>query len=51
MNASTGVQTHYTVFTTKKPADTSLSELGLSLTGKTVITVAYTTQSFLEKFI
>ena len=51
MNASTGIQTHYTLFTTKKPADTSLSELGLSLTGKTVITVAYTTQSFLEKFI
>jgi len=42
---------HYTLFTTKKPLDTSLSELGVNLTWSTIINVAYTTQSFFEKLL
>jgi len=42
-------KTHYVLFTTKKPIDTSLSELGLSLSGSTIVNVDYTTKSFLQK--
>ena len=44
-------KTHYTLFTTKKPIDTSISELGLSLTGSTLLTIDYTTTSFLQKLL
>ncbi|MEI6426732.1 MAG: ATP-dependent zinc metalloprotease FtsH [Candidatus Absconditabacteria bacterium] len=45
------IKTHYTTFTTKKPVDTSLSELGISLTGSTILTIDYTTQSFFQKLL
>ncbi len=45
------IKTHYTTFTTKKPVDTSLSELGISLTWSTILTIDYTTQSFFQKLL
>lgn len=47
----TVTKAHYTLFTTKKPIDTSLSELGISLTWTTIVNVDYTTKSFFEKIL
>lgn len=41
---------HYDIYTTKKPVDTSLTDLWLILTGKTTILINYTTKSFIQKF-
>ena len=47
----TFTEEYYNVYQTKKPIDTSLPELGVSMTGKVIINVKYVTQSFLEKFM
>jgi hypothetical protein len=47
----TFVEEYYNIYQTKKPIDTSLPELGISMTGKVIINVKYVTQSFLEKFM
>lgn len=45
------VEQYVNIYTTKKPLDTSLNELGLSLTGKVVLGITYTTKSFFEKLV
>lgn len=39
---------YYTVYTTNKPADTSVTELGLALTGSVPLTISYDEQSVLS---
>jgi len=38
---------YYDVVTTKKPSDTSLVDMGISLTGTTIVDVVYEERSFL----
>jgi hypothetical protein len=38
---------YYDVVTTKKPLDTSLIDMGISLTGTTVVDIVYEEKSFL----
>ena len=38
---------HYDVLSTKKPIDTSLTDMGISLTGTTTVDVVYEERSFL----
>ena len=40
--------TYYDIITTKKPLDTSLADMGISLTGTTIIDVEYKEDSFLS---
>ncbi len=40
----------FDTYSTKKPMDTSLSDLGISLTWSVLVDVKYTTKSFLQKF-
>ncbi len=40
--------TYYDIITTKKPLDTSLADMGISLTGATIIDVEYKEDSFLS---
>lgn len=41
----------FDIYTTKKPMDTSLWDLWISLTGKVLVDIQYSTKSFLQKFI
>lgn len=44
------IENVFDIYSTKKPVDTSLSDLGISLTWSVLIDVQYTTKSFLQKF-